>query len=117
MPASIGYSPTSRSAPSGTSSPRSLPLPGSDDVSLNALAWSDAGRPLVGLHGFGHSARVWDGVAQRMLDDRIADARFVEIADAGQPVMIDGPWASPGPCSRSSMTCRRNSGASRVRGR
>ena len=88
-----------------------------DRVATAFTAGRAAGRPLVGRHGFGHSARVGDGVAQRMLDDRIADARFVEIADAGQPVMIDGPWASPGPCSRSSMTCRRNSGASRVRGR
>ncbi len=47
-------------------SPRSIRVPGADGLSLHALDWTPEGAsPLATalfLHGFGHSARVWDDV-------------------------------------------------------
>jgi pimeloyl-ACP methyl ester carboxylesterase len=40
--------------------PRSLTVRGTHDLRLHVLEWSDAGPALLLLHGFGHSARVWD---------------------------------------------------------
>lgn len=40
--------------------PRSIHLTGADGHPLHALAWSDAGVPLLLLHGFGNDAHVWD---------------------------------------------------------
>jgi pimeloyl-ACP methyl ester carboxylesterase len=41
---------------------RTLRVPGVDGLSLHALEWSQDGVPLVFLHGFSNSARVWDAV-------------------------------------------------------
>lgn len=38
-------------------------VPGAHGLSLNLLDWGGAGTPVLLLHGFGHSARVWDPVA------------------------------------------------------
>ena len=38
-------------------------IAGAHGLTLNLLEWSRDGRPLLLLHGFGHSARVWDPVA------------------------------------------------------
>jgi pimeloyl-ACP methyl ester carboxylesterase len=43
--------------------PRSLQLTGADGHALHLLAWSDAGVPLLLLHGFGNDAHVWDDFA------------------------------------------------------
>ena len=43
--------------------PRSRRLPGSDGLSLHVLEWSDAGTPLVLVHGFGNEAHIWDDFA------------------------------------------------------
>ncbi|MCH2170938.1 alpha/beta hydrolase [Myxococcota bacterium] len=47
---------------------RSLELKGADDLGLHALEWSQSGRPLWLMHGFGHSARVWDEVVGSLTD-------------------------------------------------
>jgi pimeloyl-ACP methyl ester carboxylesterase len=43
--------------------PRSRHLPGSDGLSIHVLEWSDAGTPLVLVHGFGNEAHIWDDFA------------------------------------------------------
>jgi len=43
--------------------PRSLQLTGADGHALHLLSWSDAGVPLLLLHGFGNDAHVWDDFA------------------------------------------------------
>jgi pimeloyl-ACP methyl ester carboxylesterase len=43
--------------------PRSLRVPGAHDLSLHVLEWSRGGPPLLFLHGFGHSARIWQPFA------------------------------------------------------
>jgi len=40
--------------------PRSLQVRGAHDLRLHLLEWSREGSPLLLLHGFGHSCRVWD---------------------------------------------------------
>lgn len=40
--------------------PKTLTVRGAHDLELRVLEWSQAGPPLLLLHGFGHSARVWD---------------------------------------------------------
>jgi pimeloyl-ACP methyl ester carboxylesterase len=37
-----------------------IQLPGADGLTLHALEWSREGTPLLLLHGFGNSSRVWD---------------------------------------------------------
>ena len=71
--------------------PRTLQLPAAHGLSLRALEWSDAGEPLLLLHGFGHDAHVWDDVAPALAErfrvvapdlrghgdsDRDAEARY-----------------------------------------
>ena len=41
-------------------------VPGASDLSLNLVQWSQEGEPLLMLHGFGHSARVWDPMAKSL---------------------------------------------------
>ncbi len=41
---------------------RTLRVPGADGLWLQGLEWSDEGVPLVFLHGFSNSSRVWDPV-------------------------------------------------------
>jgi pimeloyl-ACP methyl ester carboxylesterase len=43
--------------------PRSRRLPGSDGLSIHVLEWSEAGTPLVLVHGFGNEAHIWDDFA------------------------------------------------------
>ncbi len=43
--------------------PRSRRLPGSDGLSVHVLEWSEAGTPLVLVHGFGNEAHIWDDFA------------------------------------------------------
>jgi pimeloyl-ACP methyl ester carboxylesterase len=43
--------------------PRSWRVPACDGVELQVLSWSDAGVPLIMLHGFGNDAHVWDDFA------------------------------------------------------
>ena len=43
--------------------PLSRRLRGADGLSLHVLAWSDAGTPLVLVHGFGNEAHIWDDFA------------------------------------------------------
>jgi pimeloyl-ACP methyl ester carboxylesterase len=43
--------------------PRSRRVPGSDGLSLHLLEWSDAGVPMLLLHGFGNEAHIWDDFA------------------------------------------------------
>jgi pimeloyl-ACP methyl ester carboxylesterase len=43
--------------------PRSWRVPASHGIELQVLSWSDAGVPLVLLHGFGNDAHVWDDFA------------------------------------------------------
>ena len=43
--------------------PRSRRLPGSDGLDIHVLEWSEAGTPLVLVHGFGNEAHVWDDFA------------------------------------------------------
>lgn len=43
--------------------PRSFDLSGADGHPLHGLAWSDAGVPLLLLHGFGNDVHVWDDFA------------------------------------------------------
>ena len=43
-------------------SPLARRLPGAHGLMLNLLEWSREGTPLLLLHGFGHSARVWDPI-------------------------------------------------------
>jgi pimeloyl-ACP methyl ester carboxylesterase len=43
--------------------PRSWRVPACDGIELQVLSWSDAGVPLVMLHGFGNDAHVWDDFA------------------------------------------------------
>ncbi len=46
-----------------TLEPGSLRVPGAHDLTLHVLEWSRVGPPLLFLHGFGHSARIWDPFA------------------------------------------------------
>ena len=43
--------------------PRSRRIPGSDGLSIHVLEWSEAGTPLVLVHGFGNEAHIWDDFA------------------------------------------------------
>jgi len=43
--------------------PRSQRVPACDGIELHVLSWSDAGVPLILLHGFGNDAHVWDDFA------------------------------------------------------
>ncbi|MFQ5514712.1 MAG: alpha/beta fold hydrolase [Myxococcota bacterium] len=43
--------------------PRSRFVPASQGLRLNLLEWSPQGPPLIFLHGFGHSARIWSPFA------------------------------------------------------
>ena len=43
--------------------PRSRRIEGSDGLSIHLLEWSEAGTPLVLVHGFGNEAHVWDEFA------------------------------------------------------
>jgi pimeloyl-ACP methyl ester carboxylesterase len=43
--------------------PRALRVPGSGGLTLSALEWSEAGVPLLLLHGFGNEAHIWDDFA------------------------------------------------------
>ncbi len=43
--------------------PRSRRLTGSDGLSIHLLEWSEAGTPLVLVHGFGNEAHIWDDFA------------------------------------------------------
>jgi pimeloyl-ACP methyl ester carboxylesterase len=43
--------------------PCSRRVAGSDDIDLHLLEWSDAGVPLLLLHGFGNEAHIWDDFA------------------------------------------------------
>ena len=45
--------------------PRTLRLPGADGLNLHALEWSTEGTPLLFLHGFSNTARVWDDMVER----------------------------------------------------
>ena len=40
--------------------PKPQRIPGAHGLSLQLFEWSDAGPPLLFLHGFGHGARIWD---------------------------------------------------------
>jgi pimeloyl-ACP methyl ester carboxylesterase len=51
---------------SAASAPASRRVAGYHDLSLHLVEWSDAGPPLLLLHGFGHSARIWDPFARRL---------------------------------------------------
>jgi pimeloyl-ACP methyl ester carboxylesterase len=51
---------------SATSEPASRRVAGHHDLSLHLVEWSDAGPPLLFLHGFGHSARIWDPFARAL---------------------------------------------------
>jgi pimeloyl-ACP methyl ester carboxylesterase len=43
--------------------PRSRRVPGSDGLEVHVLEWSEAGTPLVLVHGFGNEAHIWDDFA------------------------------------------------------
>jgi pimeloyl-ACP methyl ester carboxylesterase len=43
--------------------PRSLRLRGADGLAIHVLEWSDAGTPLVFVHGFGNECHIWDDLA------------------------------------------------------
>jgi pimeloyl-ACP methyl ester carboxylesterase len=43
--------------------PRSRRLPGSDGLGIHVLEWSEAGTPLLLVHGFGNEAHIWDDFA------------------------------------------------------
>jgi len=43
--------------------PRTVRLPGADDLELNTLQWSQDGTPMLLLHGFGNEAHIWDDFA------------------------------------------------------
>jgi len=43
--------------------PRSRRLPGGDGLDIHVLEWSEAGTPLVLVHGFGNEAHIWDDFA------------------------------------------------------
>jgi pimeloyl-ACP methyl ester carboxylesterase len=43
--------------------PRAIRVPGSGGLTLSALEWSEAGVPLLLLHGFGNEAHIWDDFA------------------------------------------------------
>ena len=43
--------------------PRSRRIEGSDGLSIHLLEWSEAGTPLVLVHGFGNEAHIWDDFA------------------------------------------------------
>jgi pimeloyl-ACP methyl ester carboxylesterase len=43
--------------------PTSRRVPGAHGLSLHLLEWSDAGVPLLFLHGFGNEAHIWDDYA------------------------------------------------------
>ena len=48
------------------SAPASRAVPG-DGVTLRARDWGGGGQPLVLLHGLASNARIWDGVAPRLV--------------------------------------------------
>jgi pimeloyl-ACP methyl ester carboxylesterase len=43
--------------------PRSIRVPTEGGLSIHVLEWSDAGTPLVLVHGFGNEAHIWDDFA------------------------------------------------------
>jgi pimeloyl-ACP methyl ester carboxylesterase len=47
----------------GRAEPRSFRVAGADGMQLHGLAWSDAGVPLVLLHGFGNDVHIWEDFA------------------------------------------------------
>jgi pimeloyl-ACP methyl ester carboxylesterase len=46
--------------------PRSRTIPGADGLPIHVLEWSDAGVPLVLLHGFGNEAHIYDDFAPQV---------------------------------------------------
>ena len=43
--------------------PRSRRIPGAGGLTIHLLEWSEAGTPLVLVHGFGNEAHIWDDFA------------------------------------------------------
>ncbi len=77
---------TSRGGGRALREPRAHRLPGGEEgVSLCLWEWGGAGDPVLLLHGFGMSARVWDGVAEALDGQRVLapDARGHGDSDHG----------------------------------